>query len=78
MDKSERPDKHYQVVRFFNDYIAGEVEQIVAKDLTLEEANQIFASQCGQVPDEDVVIVDQDKIGDESEVKACYSPRPEG
>jgi hypothetical protein len=70
-----RTERHFRVVRFFNDFIAGEVEQIIASDLTLEEAEQLFNREKGTVADEDVVIQDQNIKGAATEVEAFDSPR---
>jgi len=61
-------DRHYAVVRYYTDFSAGLIQETVAEDLTFSEAQSIFAREKDQAPGEDVVLIDQLKVGLAKEV----------
>ena len=56
-------ENHYQVVRCYPHPGHGIVEEVLAKNLTIEEANQIADSEPPVTVDEKLMIYDQDETG---------------
>lgn len=74
MRPTRDPEKHYRVMRFFTDFNAGLIEEEVASELTLEEA-ETLAQQISGIPGEEIVVQDQLKKGLEAEISP-EGPRP--
>jgi hypothetical protein len=73
MDVYINNDRHYRVVRFFTDYSAFQTREVLASDLTLDEA-QRFAESQADTPGEEIAVQDQNKVGLEAEVETLHSP----
>lgn len=67
-------ERHYRVIRYYSDFGHGIMKDVIAEDLTLDEAERLANENRGEVSGEDVVIQDQLRSGLESEVIA--EPRP--
>lgn len=73
MEQQTEQRGHFRVVRYFSDFSVGTIEQVIASDLTLSEAEAILEKERGRVPGEDIVVLDQEKTGAEAEVRSFHS-----
>jgi hypothetical protein len=71
MDFENQTMSHYSVVRFYSDFSIGLVQEVVDADLTLDAAQELARHESAKaVPGEDIIVLDQDKIGSDAEVMA--------
>ncbi len=64
MMHTQNPENHFRVIRFYTDFSAGVVREVVATGLTLEEARDLAEEGWEDgVPGEDTVIEDELKDG---------------
>lgn len=74
MEQIPEEKGHYRVVRFYTDFKAGLVREVLAADLTLDKAAEV-ADQNRGIPGEDIVIQDQTRRGLEAELILDQAPR---
>lgn len=56
-------ENHFKVVRYFNDWGVGVIEQVLGSGLTFEEAERIADSQAPTSSAERIMIQDEDATG---------------
>lgn len=62
-------EKHFRVVRFMDQFPLGRVRQVLANNLSWDEAELLAQDSLVDVPTEEIVIEDQGDVGQEFDVK---------